>query len=134
MMDPRLLYTVHEDVLAGLAGHRPVLLHQLDGFIDAGHAGRIPTANLIEPNPYYDDEKSPFRFLDRARPWTGDVRRAGVSAFGFGGTNFHAIVSRHDGDDAPAFGVDEWPAELFVLRADGISAVALAEGAPRSLF
>ena len=48
MMDPRLLYTVHEDVLAGLAGHRPVLLHQLDGFIDAGQAGRILTANLIE--------------------------------------------------------------------------------------
>jgi predicted ATP-grasp superfamily ATP-dependent carboligase len=48
MMDPELLYTVHEDVLAGLAGHRPVLLHQLDGFVDAGQAGRILTANLIE--------------------------------------------------------------------------------------
>jgi predicted ATP-grasp superfamily ATP-dependent carboligase len=48
MMDPRLLYTVHEDVLAGLAGHRPVLVHQLDGFVDAGQAGRILTANLIE--------------------------------------------------------------------------------------
>jgi predicted ATP-grasp superfamily ATP-dependent carboligase len=47
-MDPELLYTVHEDVLAGLAGHRPVLLHQLDGFVDAGQAGRILTANLIE--------------------------------------------------------------------------------------
>ena len=48
MMDPRLLYTVHEDVLADLAGHRPVLVHQLDGFVDAGQAGRILTANLIE--------------------------------------------------------------------------------------
>ncbi|HYI57361.1 MAG TPA: PAC2 family protein [Microlunatus sp.] len=48
MMDPRLLYTVHDDVLAGLAGHRPVLVHQLDGFVDAGQAGRILTANLIE--------------------------------------------------------------------------------------
>ncbi len=48
MMDPRELYTVHEDVLAGLAGHRPVLVHQLDGFVDAGQAGRLLTANLIE--------------------------------------------------------------------------------------
>jgi predicted ATP-grasp superfamily ATP-dependent carboligase len=47
-MDPRLLYTVHEDVLAGLSGHRPVLVHQLDGFVDAGQAGRILTANLLE--------------------------------------------------------------------------------------
>jgi predicted ATP-grasp superfamily ATP-dependent carboligase len=48
MMDPREIYTVHEDVLAGLAGHRPVLVHQLDGFVDAGQAGRLLTANLIE--------------------------------------------------------------------------------------
>jgi predicted ATP-grasp superfamily ATP-dependent carboligase len=47
-LDPRQLYTVHEDVLAGLAGHRPVLVHQLDGFVDAGQAGRLLTANLIE--------------------------------------------------------------------------------------
>jgi predicted ATP-grasp superfamily ATP-dependent carboligase len=48
MLDPRQLYRVHEDVLAGLAGHRPVLVHQLDGFVDAGQAGRLLTANLIE--------------------------------------------------------------------------------------
>jgi predicted ATP-grasp superfamily ATP-dependent carboligase len=48
MLDPRQLYTVHEDVLAGLVGHRPVLVHQLDGFVDAGQAGRLLTANLIE--------------------------------------------------------------------------------------
>lgn len=48
MMDPRLLYTAQEDVLAGLSGHRPVLVHQLDGFVDAGQAGRILTANLLE--------------------------------------------------------------------------------------
>ncbi|GAA3699175.1 PAC2 family protein [Microlunatus aurantiacus] len=48
MLDPRELYTVHEDVLAGLAGHRPVLVHQLDGFVDAGQAGRLLAAHLIE--------------------------------------------------------------------------------------
>ncbi|MCB0970630.1 MAG: acyltransferase domain-containing protein, partial [Acidimicrobiales bacterium] len=109
----------HTKCAAGLAG--------LIKAAKAVHHGVLPpTANLVEPNPYYDDEKSPFRFLDRARPWPAAVRRAGVSAFGFGGTNFHAIVSSHDGDDGPAFGVDEWPAELFVLRADGIAPAALA--------
>lgn len=47
-MDPRLLYTVHEDVLSGLAGHRPVLVHQLDGFVDAGQSGRLLSAHLME--------------------------------------------------------------------------------------
>ncbi|MCB0964151.1 MAG: acyltransferase domain-containing protein, partial [Acidimicrobiales bacterium] len=109
----------HTKCAAGLAG--------LIKAAKAVHHGVLPpTANLVEPNPYYDDEKSPFRFLDQARPWTGDVRRAGISAFGFGGTNFHAIVSSHDGDDAPAFGVEEWPAELFVLRADGVAPAELA--------
>jgi predicted ATP-grasp superfamily ATP-dependent carboligase len=48
MLDPRELYTVHEDALEGLAGHRPVLVHQLDGFVDAGQAGRLLAAHLIE--------------------------------------------------------------------------------------
>lgn len=48
MMDPRELYTLDEDVLATLADHRPVLIHQLDGFVDAGQAGRLFTAHLLE--------------------------------------------------------------------------------------
>ena len=48
MMDPRLLYTVREDVLAKLTAKRPVLIHQLDGFIDAGQAGRLLTAHVLE--------------------------------------------------------------------------------------
>ena len=48
MMDPRELYTVHEGVLAGLAGLVRCSCYQLDGFVDAGQAGRLLTANLIE--------------------------------------------------------------------------------------
>ncbi len=47
-MDPRELYTLDEDVVAKLAGHRPVLIHQLDGFVDAGQAGRLYAAHLLE--------------------------------------------------------------------------------------
>ncbi|MBA8795395.1 hypothetical protein FHX74_003031 [Friedmanniella endophytica] len=48
MLDPRQLYTLREDVAARMAGHRPVLLHQLDGFVDAGAAGRGLSAHLLE--------------------------------------------------------------------------------------
>ncbi|MCW2810785.1 MAG: hypothetical protein JWP61_1243 [Friedmanniella sp.] len=47
-MDPSLLYTVDEEVVAKLAGHRPVLIHQLDGFVDAGQAGRLFSSHLLE--------------------------------------------------------------------------------------
>ena len=46
-MDPRLLYTLNEDVLAKLKEHRPVLVHQLDGFVDAGQAGRLFASHLL---------------------------------------------------------------------------------------
>ena len=47
-MDPADLYTVDEAVAARLAGSRPVLVTQLDGFVDAGHAGRLLSAHLLE--------------------------------------------------------------------------------------
>ena len=47
-MDPRQLYTLHEDAVARLREHRPVLIHQLDGFVDAGQAGRLLSAHLLE--------------------------------------------------------------------------------------
>ncbi|MDF2748005.1 MAG: hypothetical protein K0S98_2292 [Propionibacteriaceae bacterium] len=48
MLDPRLLYTLDEGVAAKLKEHRPVLVHQMDGFVDAGHAGRLFSAHLLE--------------------------------------------------------------------------------------
>jgi predicted ATP-grasp superfamily ATP-dependent carboligase len=47
-MDPRELYTLRYDVVAKLKEHHPVLIHQLDGFIDAGQAGRLFSAHLLE--------------------------------------------------------------------------------------
>lgn len=48
MLDPRELYSVREDVADKLKEHRPVLIHQLDGFVDAGQAGRLFSAHLLE--------------------------------------------------------------------------------------
>jgi 3-oxoacyl-(acyl-carrier-protein) synthase/NAD(P)H-dependent flavin oxidoreductase YrpB (nitropropane dioxygenase family) len=103
----------HTKCAAGLAG--------LIKATSALYRGVLPpTGNLTSPNPAYDAATSPFRFLDQARPWVGEQRHAGVSAFGFGGSNFHAVLSSYTGGDGPAFGVDTWPAELFVFRAEGL--------------
>lgn len=48
MLDPRTLYEVHQDAWGLMRDHRPVLIVQLDGFIDAGQAGRLLSAHLLE--------------------------------------------------------------------------------------
>lgn len=48
MMDPQGLYTVDEELRATLAGHRPVLVHLLDGYIDGGRVGTVIDAHLME--------------------------------------------------------------------------------------
>jgi predicted ATP-grasp superfamily ATP-dependent carboligase len=48
MMDPADLYTVDEAVAAKMAQAHPVLITQLDGFVDAGQAGRLLSAHLLE--------------------------------------------------------------------------------------
>ncbi|MFG3421381.1 SDR family NAD(P)-dependent oxidoreductase [Micromonospora sp. NPDC048063] len=80
---------------------------------------RPPTGHLTRPNSYWDATASPFAFDGAARPWlTPPARRAaGVSAFGFGGTNFHAVVRAHPSTADPDQAWERWPAELFLLRA-----------------
>ncbi len=57
-----------------------------------------PSLNFDRPNPNIDFAHSPFFVNRELRPWEvseGRVRTAGVSAFGFGGTNFHAVLEEH---------------------------------------
>ena len=77
-----------------------------------------PTSNLTCPNRAWDPERSPFAFLTEPRPWAASQARriAGVSAFGFGGTNFHIVLSGHPGTPEPRHARNEWPAELFCFR------------------
>ncbi|MDQ0059020.1 SDR family NAD(P)-dependent oxidoreductase [Paenibacillus harenae] len=59
-----------------------------------------PTLNCERPNPRFEFEASPFYPVQALRDWLPDqgVRRAGISGFGFGGTNAHVIVSEGDPD------------------------------------
>src|SRR5579883_2394123 len=58
-----------------------------------------PSLNFRAPNTQVDLENSPFYVNTQLSEWksNGKPRRAGVSAFGLGGTNAHVIV-----DEAPA--------------------------------
>ncbi|RII14709.1 Phthiocerol/phenolphthiocerol synthesis polyketide synthase type I PpsB [Streptomyces sp. YIM 130001] len=100
----------HTKCAAGLAGliKTTLALH---------HGVKPPTLHLSEPNPAWDRDSSPFAFHTTAAPWATEAgkRIAGVSAFGFGGTNFHVVLRAHE--QAPeAHALHAWPAELFTFR------------------
>jgi acyl transferase domain-containing protein len=66
----------------------------------AAREGADPEPELRQPQPERRLGHLPFaRSTPTLRPWeTPDcpaVRRGGVSAFGFGGTNFHVVVEEH---------------------------------------
>jgi malonyl CoA-acyl carrier protein transacylase len=57
-----------------------------------------PSANFEQPNSKIDFQRLPFYVNTQTLPWEatqGGVRRAGVSAFGFGGTNFHVVLEEY---------------------------------------
>ena len=57
-----------------------------------------PSVNCTEASPDIDFAHSPLYVNGELKPWStvsDSVRRAGVSAFGFGGTNFHAVLEEY---------------------------------------
>jgi amino acid adenylation domain-containing protein len=77
----------HLDVAAGATGLIKTVLQMQHKTIPG-------LLHFTQPNPHLDLDNSPF-FIDRdLRPWktNGAPMRAGVSAFGVGGTNAHIIV------------------------------------------
>jgi acyl transferase domain-containing protein/NAD(P)H-dependent flavin oxidoreductase YrpB (nitropropane dioxygenase family)/NADP-dependent 3-hydroxy acid dehydrogenase YdfG len=103
----------HSKCAAGLAGLIKTAL--------ALHKKTLPPTIVEKPNTLVAFDNSPLYLNTEPRPWIHggeEPRLAGVSAFGFGGTNYHAVLEEYtDGylhDDSPA--LDEWPAELCVWR------------------
>ncbi len=131
--DATELASLHETFGRAGAQHRSCVLGSVKSQIGhtkcaAGLAGLIkaalalhhrvlpPTVNIGRPNASYEPASSPFVFLDAARPWPREKRNAGVSSFGFGGTNFHVVLSAAPGQTPPPSGMPEWPEELFLFR------------------
>lgn len=77
-----------------------------------------PTIKVERPNPELDLPGSPFYLNTRARPWIHSAdhpRRAAVSSFGFGGSNFHLTLEEYGGPGAPR--VNTWPSEVVLVSA-----------------
>ncbi|MFZ0772104.1 MAG: SDR family NAD(P)-dependent oxidoreductase [Candidatus Sulfotelmatobacter sp.] len=76
-----------------------------------------PSVHCEHPNPNIDFAHSPLYVNTELKPWTmpaDGVRRAGLSAFGFGGTNFHAVLEEYipgrlNGNGKRSVGVSEIP-------------------------
>ena len=57
-----------------------------------------PTLKVEHPDPELKLDQSPFHLNTDRRPWFSQSehpRRAGVSAFGFGGSNFHMVLEEY---------------------------------------
>ena len=95
----------HLKAAAGIAGIMKTVM--------ALHHRTIPpSANFQTPNPTVDWSNIPFFVPTEARDWPrpeAHPRRAGVSAFGFGGTNFHIALEGYEPElHAPL--AEEWEA------------------------
>ena len=81
------------------------------------HKTLPPTIKCDDPLPVV--EGSPFYVNALPRPWLrrGHPRRAAVSALGFGGSNFHAVLEEHRGEKtSPDW--DGWVQVFAVSAAD----------------
>ncbi len=82
----------HLDAAAGITGFIKTVLALEHRILPA-------SLHYRRPNPQIDFSKTPFFVNAERRPWpeTASPRRAGVSAFGVGGTNVHVVL-----EEAPA--------------------------------
>jgi acyl transferase domain-containing protein/phosphopantetheinyl transferase (holo-ACP synthase) len=81
-----------------------------------------PTLHCERPHPAFAPERSRLYLNSEPRPWIHGLpqpRRAGVSAFGFGGINAHAVLEEYAADEkaAPSLG-RQWPSEVLILDGD----------------
>lgn len=102
----------HLEAAAGIAGLIKVVLSLL-------HKEKFPHLHLKQINPNISLENTPFLIATELQPWLHDKEQclAGVSSFGFGGTNAHVILQ-----EAPIFNPSqetlcERPKHLLTLSA-----------------
>ncbi|MEI6897596.1 MAG: SDR family NAD(P)-dependent oxidoreductase [Psychromonas sp.] len=109
----------HTKAAAGTAGMIKAAL--------ALHHKVLPaTINVDNPNPTLEIENSPLYINNETRPWMpradGIKRRAGISSFGFGGTNYHFVLEEYKASHDSAYRLNEVP-QTFVLSANNKSAL-----------
>ncbi|PKM94958.1 MAG: hypothetical protein CVU84_08520 [Firmicutes bacterium HGW-Firmicutes-1] len=81
----------HLETAAGIAGMIKVLLSIKNNQIPA-------SIHLNEVNPYIQLDNSPLYIVKQTQDWKSKSdlpRRAGISSFGFGGTNAHVVIEEY---------------------------------------
>jgi polyketide-type polyunsaturated fatty acid synthase PfaA len=108
----------HTKSTAGAAG-------LLKAVLALHHKVLPPTIKVARPNPRLGLADSPFHINTITRPWirnSAHARRASVSSFGFGGTNFHVTAEEYtprNGGRCP-HRLNTAPAELVTPAADSL--------------
>ncbi|MFN5241046.1 MAG: SDR family NAD(P)-dependent oxidoreductase [Aphanizomenon sp.] len=77
-----------------------------------------PTINVSKPHPKLNIENSPFYLNTETRPWIShptQPRRAGVSAFGFGGTNYHVVLEEYEHEHHHPYRLHHTPQSLLLF-------------------
>lgn len=81
----------------------------------------LPPTLCEQVNPELGIEATPFYVNTQSSPWMarpGELRRAAVNSFGFGGVNAHAILEQAPEQARRPQRLHRWPAELCVFAAD----------------
>ncbi len=86
-----------------------------------------PTIKVNAPNPEIDWTNSPFYLNTESRPWIHaptSTRKAAVSSFGFGGSNFHVTLEEYTGPEGQPPRLHHVSSALFVFSAGDPDALA----------
>ncbi|KAL8857831.1 MAG: hypothetical protein Q9178_005587 [Gyalolechia marmorata] len=80
-----------------------------------------PNMHFESPNPEIDFENWKINVPTKPKHWhsSSDLRRASINSFGYGGTNAHVILERHDHADQPEYQtpkLPEWVAKMVYGR------------------
>jgi phthiocerol/phenolphthiocerol synthesis type-I polyketide synthase E len=112
----------HLDAAAGVTGLIKVVLSLKHGMLP-------PSLHFEQPNPQIDFRESPFYVNTRLAEWKSEKgpRRAGVSAFGVGGTNAHVVVEEAPLAAAEEIKVEERGRRLQLLTLSARTETALQQ-------
>ncbi|WP_460490243.1 SDR family NAD(P)-dependent oxidoreductase, partial [Bordetella tumbae] len=79
----------HLETAAGVAGLIKVILSMRHGLIPRH-------LHFSTPNPHVAWDRLPVKVVAKAQPWPAGKMIAGVSSFGFSGTNAHVVLEGYD--------------------------------------